>query len=147
MDTPRSFLEYAFKYSGEACLEWPFALQGNGYSKVGYEGRVQTGHRVVCLVVHGSCPSGYEAAHRCGNRRCLNPGHIRWASGTENQADRRLHGTELKGSKNPAAKLSETAVRDIRDRRGKARQVDLAAEYGVTQALISKIQRGHVWTA
>ena len=55
------------------------------------------------------------------------------------------HGTVLVGELNPQAKLSRAQVEHIRAMKGIMLQKDLAAAHGVTQALISKVQRGHIW--
>lgn len=143
--SPREFFEAALQYSGNSCLLWPYALQTNRYSKIGIDGKVQTAHRAVCLAVHGPAPEGHDAAHSCGNRTCLTPKHLRWATKIDNAADMVAHGTVLAGELNPQAKLSRAQVEHIRAMKGIMLQKDLAAAHGVTQALISKVQRGHIW--
>lgn len=132
----------------DLCVEWPFNTgRGGGYGTVWIEGRSVPAHRHVCELVHGAPPSlKHQAAHGCGNRRCVNPRHLRWATNAENQADRCLHGTSNAGERNPMHKLTEADVRSIKSRIGIARQSDLAREFGVSDALVSLIASGKKWS-
>lgn len=48
-------------------------------------------HRVACEIFKGAPKPGLEAAHvvDCPHRHCINPDHVRWATRTENEADKR----------------------------------------------------------
>jgi hypothetical protein len=52
-------------------------------------------HRLVCWVMHGPPPGGnfggYEAAHRCGYRRCVCPMHMQWMTPKSNCKSREWH--------------------------------------------------------
>lgn len=62
---------------------------------------------------------------------------------TERHAGRRYQ----KGSDRPAAKLTDQQVIEIRQAVAHgAKQVDVAAEYGISQGLVSGIVNGHRWT-
>src|ERR1039458_3356779 len=76
----------------DQCIAWPFGESGHGYgakvSDLGYP------HQFICRKFHGPEPTAkHEVAHGCGNRICINPKHLRWATHTENEADKLLHGT------------------------------------------------------
>jgi hypothetical protein len=132
-------------YSNKAtCLRWPFSLS-NGYPflKVYNNAHNVYVHRLACEQTHGPSPSpAHEAAHACGNSWCCNPLHLRWATASENQYDKVLHGTDLRGSKHPLAKLTEDAVREIRKLHGKVTQSSLAKRFGVSPSVISRVSRG-----
>jgi hypothetical protein len=51
------------------------------------------------------------------------------------------------GTRQPHAKLTDDAVREIRRRYavGDIRQIDLAAEYGVAQTLIGRVVTRKIW--
>lgn len=49
---------------------------GNGYAKVSVCGRSQQLHRVVFRLLAGEISQGLVLDHRCGCRRCCNPGHL-----------------------------------------------------------------------
>jgi HNH endonuclease len=59
------------------CLIWPFSRRdGRGYINE------EPVSRFVCKLAHGSPPTEkHDAAHNCGNERCVNPHHLRWATG------------------------------------------------------------------
>ncbi len=57
----------------------------------------------------------------------------------------RTHPGLSAGSRNGGAKLSEAMVAYIKSKRGAVRAVDLAKQYGVTDALIRRIWRGDNW--
>lgn len=133
-------------HQGKECLEWPFAKDPRGYGTVWYEKRNWNAHRLMCHLTHGPAPSRrHEAAHNCGNPACFNPNHLRWATPQQNAADKVLHGTDGRGEKNPMARLTEQAVREIRDLQYQVPQDVLARHYGVTQSLISLIQNRRLW--
>lgn len=52
-----------------------------------------------------------------------------------------------RGEKNPGAKLKEAEVLDIFERAwsGEERTVDIAADYGITDPLVSMIKHGKKW--
>lgn len=143
---PHSFLSAALEYSDDDCLLWPFSLYSGGYGGMNYKGHHCAVHIIICEIVHGPKPEhGYEVAHGCGNKRCCNPRHLRWATGAENQADRIIHGTTLWGNKHPMAKLTEKDVREIRMLRGYLTQDKIAKMYGIAGSTVSQIQRRRGW--
>jgi len=56
-----------------------------------------------------------------------------------------VHPEAARGERNYSAKLTEKQVKEIRAQKHTTQKA-LAAEYGVTPALISQIQRGIIWT-
>lgn len=143
------WLEEHSTHRGAACLPWPFKSRyRNGYGSVWYKGKLTGAHRVMCLLASGLPPEGTECAHSCGNRDCVNPMHLRWATGTDNASDKREHGTSSAGSRNPQAKLSEALVQEIRAKLDAGeRQTAIAEQFGVSRRTISFIKTGHTWSA
>lgn len=78
------------------CIEWPRSRNGRGYGQVWIDGKVRTVHSVVCERHHGPRPTGHHAAHHCGNKACMNYRHIRWATPTENEADKHHQGVYIR---------------------------------------------------
>jgi hypothetical protein len=130
----------------DECLIWPFSFTSRGYPAFGV-GRKQIGaHRYVCQLAHGLPPEGSQAAHSCGVPACVNPKHLRWATASENQADKLLHGTLAYGQSNAASKLTLEDVQEIKAAIGTAPQKVLAERYGVSQAAITFIATGRNWS-
>lgn len=145
----KPFIKFAIdgEYSSD-CLLWPFGLSDNGYgSPVKLKPKIQKRpHQIVCEAVYGPASSPYhEVAHNCGNRQCVNRTHLRWATISENAADRVIHGTDIRGEDNAQAKLTESDVREIRALDGKMFHREIADIYGVHRVTISEAIRRVTW--
>ena len=129
------------------CVEWPFAKNTGGYGRVWIDGKVHHTHAIACNFAHGPAPSPlHEVAHTCGNAKCMNHRHLRWATHAENLADTVTHGTSTSGERNPGSKLTEAQVRTIRARRAGGEAVStLAHEYGVLPHAISALVNRRTW--
>ncbi|WP_162225074.1 HNH endonuclease [Erythrobacter sp. SG61-1L] len=134
-------------YSND-CIFWPFSKYGRGYGQITFGGRHWSVHRLVCEIKYGPPPtSSHVAAHSCGNGHlgCVNPKHVRWATPSENQADRLIHGTDARGEKADRSKLTENDVRAIWCLIGTTSLSKIAAQFGVTKAAIQQISEGKSW--
>lgn len=142
---PLEFLESALSSETDECLAWPYA-EHRGYGIVYYEGQRWRVNRLVCTIAHGSVPSDiHEAAHSCGNARCANPNHLRWATPLENAQDKFSHNTMLRGEKIVGAKLTADKVREIRRLRNSMTCIAIAHLFGVTEANVSVIAKRKSW--
>jgi len=73
-------------------------------------------HQCVCEAFHGKRPPLKEAAHFPDRNRHNNRAdNLSWKTPKENQADRKIHGTDSAGEKNGRSKLTESVVREIRN--------------------------------
>ena len=61
-------------------------------------------HRLVASAFHGPCPEGMECRHLNGVPNDNRPENLRWGTKSENQLDKRLHGTHHLGSKKSCPK-------------------------------------------
>lgn len=128
------------------CMVWPFGKTRGGYGMVRIGRRLAYAHRLVLEKLVGQPPSPtHEAAHSCGNNACVNPSHLRWATHTENMADRVAHGTDNRGEKCGTAKLCADDVRAIRRLRGVVNRDALASRYGINPGTVSVIQLRGTW--
>jgi hypothetical protein len=129
----------------DECLKWPFGRYASGYGIIQYEGRTTGTHRVVCRIVHGEPKGRQQAAHLCGDRLCCNPRHLHWASQSENELDKRLHGRAPIGSKNPRAKLTEADIPHIRLLVTTESHKRVGRMFGVSRKAISHAVNGKTW--
>lgn len=104
-------------------------------------------HHLILKTFKGPKPGpGYEARHLNGVRTDNRPENLEWATHLENEKDKRAHGTLLEGSRHPRAKLTEADVKQIRLRRSNGEKLfSIAADFGVSQSLISNICLRHGW--
>jgi hypothetical protein len=104
-------------------------------------------HHEVCEKYNGPRPLGHEAAHSCGNRKCIEPSHLRWATPKENCADKRLHGTnerpDVRGELSWSAKLTESDIVAIRKSKLSSRAI--APLYGVSDGYVRILRRRRKW--
>ena len=141
----RRFLMGAAKDTN-ACIMWPFRKTPTGYGYVTIAKRGYPAHRASLAIHVGPPPSdSMEAAHSCGNRGCVNPRHLRWASKRDNEADKISHGTLLRGEKKNQAVLRDEDIGAIRSLRGKEPQWKTAERFGVSRSLIGMVQQKKRW--
>lgn len=146
---PKRFIvEHSISYKSEKCLKWPYALDSYGYPSIRADkGRVK-GHRLMCELAHGPQPSHEqrEVAHGCGNKWCVNPAHLRWATPKENQSDRIKHGTSNRGERQWFSKLSCDDVETIRAMEGTESRAKIARRFDVNPGTIEKIHKRQRWS-
>jgi len=124
------------------CRVW----QGTVYPKGGHGcyhtgGRAVRIHRWVWEQAWGPIAAGMVVMHLCDNPPCFRLDHLRLGTQLENIADRHRKGRS-------ASKLTSEDVAGIRERlRQRAPQRAIAAEFGVTQGMVSLIKRGKSWGA
>lgn len=136
------------------CMVWKDAPNWQGYGRIGIgaknnrNGRYVKAHRLSLWLSAGAPPVGREqTAHSCRTKLCVAPLHLRWASSKENMEDRDRDGTTLRGEQNGNSRLSAKQVLEIRNKyaRKESTQVQLAAQYGVSQTTVSGIVLRKQW--
>ena len=139
----RNWLLSHVAYTGNDCLKWPFSGNWNGRGHLGWNGKIVKAHRLMCILAHGEPPTPkHQAAHNCGNGHlgCVNPNHLEWKTNSENQRDRRRHGTHH-GGKGSRAAIPLQAIDEIRRLKGIETQLSLAKRLGVSRGCIEYWQR------
>ncbi len=139
---------------GKGCWLWLGHRTPRGYGTFthrGQDGRYRPvrAHRLAWMLVNGPIPPGLLVCHRCDNPPCCRPDHLFLGTASDNVADMTSKGrnrwghTPRYGQANPASKLSEDQVLEIRRRRAAGELLTvLAAEYRVTITTISRVARG-----
>jgi hypothetical protein len=133
--------------ASQDCIDWPFGKFSDGYGSIHFEGKTMRASRASALLHHGKPESQkMEAAHSCGNRLCVNPKHIRWATRLENENDKIGHGTRSVGEKHGAAKLTEDDVRMIRQLIKTQTAASLCRKFNMSRGAIDHILKGKNWS-
>lgn len=105
--------------------------------------------RLVALTFLGDPPTNkHEAAHKNGIKADNSLGNIKWATGSENEADKFLHHSrnDAVGERHGSALLTEDLVRDLRRKRALgATYVDLARITGIAKLTIYDATTGVTW--
>ena len=144
--------KYTLPEPNSGCWLWTGACGADNYPRITIGSltdktkRSVRVSRFVCEAFHG-LPDGMHALHKCDNTICINPDHLYAGTAKQNTKDciERMRRTQIKrGSENVMAVLTEEQVLSIRSSSEKG--VDLAEQYGVSQASISLIKNRKVWS-
>lgn len=82
---PERFWEKVDKTPTSGCWEWLGAIKSTGYGQFALTGRIQTSaHRWVYEHEVGPIEIGEVIDHRCHNRKCVNPQHLRAVTQKQN---------------------------------------------------------------
>lgn len=81
--TPEEALRTRVKRDGE-CLTWTGARHSTGYGVIRTGGKSGAAHRVAFEIASGPIPEGMQVDHTCWNYLCVNPEHLRLATGEQN---------------------------------------------------------------
>lgn len=131
------------------CWEWNGGRTGQAYGAVRIGSRQVKVHRASYRHFNGPLPQGLVVRHKCDNPPCMNPDHLELGTHRDNMRDRDLRGrgVQHQGSRNPAAKITEQDVRDIRKEyaRGVLTQAMLGEVYGLTQSSVGEIVLRKTW--
>lgn len=72
------------KDAPDDCWEWTAATTAGGYGLIGVNGALVYAHRLSWELANGPIPPEMLVDHRCANRRCVNPGHLRLVTNAQN---------------------------------------------------------------
>lgn len=122
---------------GDECIEPDCARKPDGYIRMRAKNKLWQANRWALVQKTNENPPDMEAAHTCGNRACVNMKHLYWASKSKNELDKIEHGTSY------VTKLTREQVIAIREDTRSQRAI--AADYGLTQANVSRIKLRKTW--
>lgn len=130
------------------CVEWSGSSDAAGYGSMRINRKPVKAHRYSWCRKYGSIPDGMMVLHKCDNPKCVNVDHLFLGDHNANMADMDAKGRRVKnqpkGTRCHASKITEADVPGIRS--DPRRQVDIAAAYGITQSVVSKIKLKQAWS-
>lgn len=141
------------------CLLWQGSVHPRGYpvislARYGLEpGGHAIANRVVFQHINGKLSPRDVVYNTCGNRSCLNVGHMKSGSRADAFHNASLHGRVPKmqrnGSLNPMSKLTPESVAQIRSiyKAGGQSLRSIGSRFGVSPSAVSLIVRNKRWTA
>ena len=143
--------------SGE-CWMWLGYKDRHGYGKLQFGRRTLLAHRVSFAWRHNKEPLELDpqvlTLHHCDTTMCVNPDHLFSGTKADNAADAKAKGRLARGEDKPQSIITESQVFTIHahdlmcKKTGKKRKSNVAwaKELGVSDAAISKIRRGKLWS-
>jgi len=142
------FWERVDKRGHDECWEWRGYQDKGGYGRYSFGGNTFLAHRVAFILASGKpIPSGLCILHKCDNRSCCNPNHLKPGTIAENNLDMALKGRSAKGERNPKARLTNEEVLRIRKLHHSGVPLkELASLFNVHRGVIYKIVRRRTWT-
>ena len=107
-------------------------------------------HRVSWEIHNGPIPTGMVIHHTCDNPPCVNFHHLRLGTQAENLIDMRqkahASGGSMPGTRNPAAKLNEGQVLQLREMAGGGASFrSLARTFSLNKKTVASIVRRETW--
>ena len=152
----KSYIEdRVFKDPNSGCWLWEGALsKEGGYGAAWGKGKCIRAHRLSYLTFVGPIPEGLVIMHKCDTPSCVNPGHLRAGTASDNMRDsgakgRRyfqlhpershLYKLHARGPDNRNSKLTHSQYAEILSSPIKNNS-ELARWYGVAPATIWRIR-------
>lgn len=141
-----SFWQKVERRGDQECWGWKASLTV-GYGSMQWNGK-RCGAHVVSYEIHfGKVPPGKCVLHKCNNRICTNPAHLKIGTHLDNTQDKRAAGNGFGGlaygEDNPRSKLTALQVKTIRTSNADALTVSI--RYGVTRRHIYNIRSLKSW--
>ena len=132
------------KNAPNGCWHYLGHINRDGYGVIKLDG-YYLAHRYAYEKVIGKIPDGLHALHKCNNPRCCNPEHLYLGDDAANAQDKVRAGRSTRGERNHTARLTAAQVLEIRALRGKLKQEDIAAQYGISFSYVYQIWGRHTW--
>lgn len=151
VDPVYRFHESYIPEPNSGCWIWLGAARGSmGYGSIRINNRNVVAHRFSWKIHNGEIPEGLLVCHKCDNVSCVNPDHLFLGTAKDNRQDMFRKGRQnckgpsnLKGDKNPSAKLTAGEAREIRVSTMKINEI--ASKYNISRSTIFRIRNGKLW--
>lgn len=130
------------------CWLWTASLDSKGYGQLMSTTRsMLRAHRVSWELHHGPPPENTHVLHHCDTRNCVRIGHLFLGTHIDNMADMMSKGRHALGTRTGAAKLTETTVKQIRERymMGGVSYKKLGASFGVNAQTTWDVVNRRTW--
>lgn len=134
------------------CWVWRRSRNNYGYGTLRLAGRNVYAHRLAYALACGGIPTGQQVLHSCDNPPCINPDHLSLGSPKRNMSECVQRGRHnpppapRRGSQNPAAKLSDDDVKEIRKLLSRGMpQREISERFGVSQSQVSNVNLWRNW--
>lgn len=122
------------------------AKDWDGYPLLKRNGKMIRMSRYIYEECFGPIKEGNVIRHKCDNPECINPEHLEQGTPRENSLDMVRRNRSTKGERNPAAKLTEEQVREIRKLKSFGVQYkEISAKYGISIKSAVNIVKRRVW--
>jgi hypothetical protein len=149
------YLDKVDELGPDACWPWEGSLNDKDYGNFWAFGKCWKAHRFGYEALVGPIPPGLDVCHSCDTPWCQNPGHWWLGTNNDNCQDKVKKGRQRapRGIEHWCNKISPEVVEEIRSRykrqhrfrRDGLTQIELAAEYGLSQSHIHQIVSGKRW--
>ncbi len=138
------------------CWIWTAARSSWGYGFLGVarEGAgmaMRGAHRISWELHRGAIPDGLSVLHRCDVPLCVNPDHLFLGTQKDNLKDMRFKGRGValevaRGERNAMAKLTESGVLAIREKRAAgATYRELAEQHDTSLSNVASVVTRRTW--
>lgn len=138
--------------SADECWEWQGPISSCGYGNFSVGGKLSPdyrqwpAHRYAWTITYGAVPAELNVCHKCDNRRCVNPNHLFLGTDVDNMNDKVAKGRQAKGDSSGLSKLLERDIATVIEMyNGGMLQREIGENFGVSQAVVSSVIRGHTW--
>lgn len=136
----------------DGCWLWQGATNHHGYGVFHVKkGVTSTAHKFSYKLAHPrtEIADGLQVQHKCDNRRCVNPDHLKLGTPRQNTRDMLRRGRQVKssGKAHGNSRLSWSIVRNIRATyQGRYGEMSsLCKQFGVSKATIKDIISERSW--
>jgi len=140
---PKVTLEMAFEScieKGGHCWKWTGTRNEAGYGIFILAKKAIRAHRFSYQLWVGPLADEDVVMHTCDNPPCVNPSHLRKGTRLDNNRDAASKQRHRFGERHGMSVLSHADISKIAD--DPRTQIQIAAEYGITQGHVSRIKSG-----